>query len=277
MNDLRWIHVTGPHGDGVVCEQGAHVADWTPAEHAPVLFLSGASRMEPGSPIRGGVPVIFPWFGEDPEDRGRPAHGFARRLPWDVVETAEGPDGVRVSLQLADDEETRRMWPHRFALRLEAVFGAALEMSLRVENRDDAPLRFEEALHTYLAVGDVREAKLRGLEGTTYVDKLDGFARRTSGDEPLVFDREIDRVYLGTDATCRVDDPVLGRTLTVAKEGSRSTVVWNPWIDKAARLDDLDDDDWMAMLCVESGNVADDAITLAPGESHVIRVTITAA
>src|SRR5690606_12240761 len=127
----------------------------------PVLFLSGASRMEPGQPIRGGIPIVFPWFGPGPE--GRPQHGFARRLPWRVLEVAEAPQDVRVALELRDDDATRAWWPHAFALRLDARFGTTLDVTLRVENRDLRPFTFEAALHTYLAVDDVREVTLHGL------------------------------------------------------------------------------------------------------------------
>lgn len=271
MNTETLAWVQSPFGD--VCTQGAHVARWLSGGR-DVLFLSRRSRFERGQAIRGGVPVIFPWFGDDPEGLGRPAHGFARRMTWNLVEKRLEAEALHVALELSDDAGTRALWPHAFGLRLEAELGAALTLTLRVENRDGAPLRFETALHTYLAIGDVRRATLSGLAGATFLDKLDGGRRHREGRAPLAFTGEIDRVYVDTGATCTLEDPVLGRTLTVEKEGSRSTVVWNPWVEKAARLADMADDEWPAMLCVESGNVADDRVTLAPGATHTQRVRI---
>jgi glucose-6-phosphate 1-epimerase len=269
MDALEWIRT--PHGE--VCAQGGHVVRWR-VRGADVLFVSKKSRFEPGQPIRGGVPVVFPWFGDDPEGRGRVAHGFARRVPWRVLASESDAASTRVALDLVDDAGTRELWPWRFALRLEAELGDELAFALTVENRSTAALTCETALHTYLAVGDVRRCTLRGLEGAAYLDKLDGGRAKSAGPGPLTFAGEVDRTFLGTSAACRVEDPVLGRTLVVSKEGSRSTVVWNPWSAKAARLADMGDDEWSTMLCVESGNVGTDALQLAPGASHVMRVRI---
>jgi len=269
MDALTWIR--SPHGE--VCTQGAHVARWKTGG-ADGLFLSAKSRFERGQALRGGVPVIFPWFGDDPEGRGRPAHGFARRVEWRVVEQADEADALRVVLELVDDEHTRAQWPERFALRLTAVLGTTLELALRVENRGARPFRCEQALHTYLAVGDVRRCAVHGLENARYLDKLDGLREKRQPDEPLRFTGEVDRTYLATDSTCVLEDPVLARRLEVAKTGARSTVVWNPWLEKAKRLSDLGDDEWPSFVCVESGNIGADAVTLAPGAAHELRVQI---
>lgn len=269
MDALSWIRT--PHGE--LCTQGAHVVRWR-TRGQELLFLGRKSRFEPGQPIRGGVPLIFPWFGDDPEGRGRAAHGFARRVVWRVLADERAASETRVELELVDDEATRELWPHRFALRLEARLGDELELALNVTNRDETPFTCETALHTYLAVGDVRRISVHGLEGASYLDKLDGLRRKKAGPEPLTFAGEVDRTYVGTSATCRLEDPVLARTLAIAKQGSRSTVVWNPWIEGSKRFSDLGDEDWAHFLCVESANVAEDAIRLAPGASHTLRLRV---
>lgn len=265
MSELSWWRTR--HGD--VCLQGGHVTRWS-GRGGDVLFMSRQSHFEPGQAIRGGVPVIFPWFGDDPEGRGRSAHGFVRRLPWRVIDSAETADDARCTLEIADDETTRALWGHRFHLQLDVVFGATLTMSLLVENRDDVPFRCEMALHTYFTVGDVRRIAIRGLEHTSYLDKVDGMRQKREGSAPVAFTGEVDRVYLDTTATCQIDDPVLGRTIDVAKEGSRSTIVWNPWIDKSARMSDLGANEWSQFVCVESGNVGEAAMTLEPGARHTM-------
>ena len=265
MEALSWIR--SPAGE--VCAQGAHVTRWREG-----LFLSSKSRFEAGQAIRGGVPVIFTWFGDDPEGRGRPAHGFARRVDWRVVEQATTKGELRAVFELEDDEHTRAQGPGRFRLRLAVHLGAALELELRTENRGPEPLRCENALHTYLAVGDVHQVRLHGLTGAEYADKVAGGARGRQGAEPLSFHGEFDRVFR-SEATCRLEDFALGRTLVVEKSGSRSTIVWNPWSTKAARLSDLGDGEWTRFLCVESGNVGPEALQLAPGAAHVLGVRIT--
>lgn len=266
---LEWVR--SEHGE--LCAQGAHVTRWR-ADEAEVLFLPRRARFEPGQALRGGIPVIFPWFGDDPRKAGRGAHGFARRLPWRVVSQRDSKEALHAVLELLDTDETRALWPHRFALRLEVTLGAQLELALAVTNRDEQPFEFEEALHSYFQVGDVRAITLRGLENARYSDKLDAFRGKHAPNEPLSFVGPIDSVFNGTTAACEIEDIVMGRTVRIAKEHSRSTIVWNPWMEGAKRYPDLGDEDWAHFLCVESANVGEDAIQLAPGASHTLRVRV---
>jgi glucose-6-phosphate 1-epimerase len=124
------------------------------------------------------------------------------------------------------------------------------------------------ALHTYLAVGDVRQVAIAGLDGASYLDKVTGQPEVQVGDVTIV--AETDRVYdRGADVV--VTDPVLGRRLRVASEGAANTVVWNPWVAKSAAMPDFGDDEWPGMLCIEAGNVLDHAVTLEPGGSETVR------
>jgi glucose-6-phosphate 1-epimerase len=145
-----------------------------------------------------------------------------------------------------------------------------------LETRNDGaqPLLFEEALHTYFAIGDIRQVSVSALQGATYIDKTDEFKRKPQGDEPISFSRETDRLYVDTAATCVVHDPALGRSIVVEKSGSSSTVVWNPWIEKTKSLSDMAADDWMQMICIETANAADNAIRLTRGASHTLTARI---
>jgi glucose-6-phosphate 1-epimerase len=258
---------------GEVCTQGAQVVRWR-FDGSEVLFVGRKARFEPGQAIRGGIPVIFPWFGDDPQKLGRGAHGFARRLAWRVVERSDAKDATRVVLELEDSDATRALWPQRFLLRLEAQLGAQLELALTVTNRGDEPFEFEEALHSYFQVGDVRAISLRGLEGSTYLDKLDGFARKRASNEPQTFTGPVDNVHLDTESACEIEDIVHGRTLALHKRHSRSTVVWNPWVEGAQRLSDLGDEDWAHFLCVETANIGANAVQLAAGASHTMELRV---
>ena len=273
---LAVARVFGPAGTAEVYLRGAHVTAWTPAGGAPVIWMSEQSEYTPGVPLRGGVPICFPWFAGHPTDPTAPSHGFARLADWQLVEAREVGADVVLVFTLADSETTRvSAWPHRFEARYTITIGAELGLSLTVTNRESEAVSFEEALHTYLAVGDIRQTEVAGLEGAAFTDRLTG--DRPAESDPVRFTAETDRIYPATTATTRVTDAATDRVITVAKQGSASTVVWNPWIDKAAAMADFGDDEYTGMVCVETCNIRDDAITLAPGASHELSVRYTVA
>jgi len=239
----------------------------------PVLFCSRTSKFEVGKAIRGGVPIIFPWFGPHPTDPKMPQHGFVRAAEWKILNTARSSSGVAtVVLGFEASEATRAIWPHDFALRYTVSLGRRLEMALEVTNRSNSEFRFDEALHTYLAVSDVRNIHITGLEQTEYADKVDGLARKRLDDAPLRLTGETDRVFLNTGAVCRLHDPARSE-IAVGKEGSLSTVVWNPW-DKAENLVDLAGNQWPGMVCIETVNTMENSITLMAGASHTMKSTL---
>lgn len=278
---LARVLVETPHATAEVYLHGAHVTAWQPAGQAPVLWTSAASRFEAGAPIRGGVPICFPWFGAHPDARDAPAHGWARTTAWELLGAEEDASGdVTLELGLTDSAATRASaWPHRFAATYRVTVGATLRLELAVTNQEDAPVTLTDALHTYLAVGAVQDVRVEGLEGATYVDKVaapGGPADAHQGDGPVRFTAETDRVY-ASEGTVRVVDPGLGRTVTVAKDGSASTVVWNPWVAKAHAMPDFGDDEWPGMVCVEAANVGAAAVRLAPGETHRLAQSLAVA
>ena len=265
-----------PQAEAHVYLHGAHVSHFQPADGAAVLFMSDRSRFEPGEPIRGGVPVCFPWFGVRADAPDAPGHGFARHQLWEVESVEQTADGsVRAALRLESSDRTRALWPYEFRLRHVVTVGQTLTMTLETTNTSDQLFKFEQALHTYFAVGDVRRTAVHGLGQTEYLDKVDGQQPRRQGDAPLRIRSETDRVYIATRAACVLEDEAGGRQITIAKSGSNCTVVWNPWIDKAQRMGDFGDDEWARMLCIETCNVADHAVTLNAGASHTMSAVIT--
>ena len=267
--------VCAPQAEAEVYLQGAHVTHYQPRGDRPVLFLSERSRFERGAAIRGGVPIVFPWFGPKAGEPSAPMHGFARLAEWGVESAAQAPDGtVTIVLGLDAEGAAHPSWPRVCSLRYRVTVGETLRLALEVHNREGTAISYEEALHTYLAVGDVRQVLVAGLAGGRYIDKTDGMKRKMQETELVRLADETDRVYLGTKATCVLDDPVAGRRLTVEKSGSDATVIWNPWIAKAKAMPDFGDEEWPRMLCIETGNVADHALTLAPGQRHEMKATI---
>ena len=272
---LTRLRISSALATAEIALQGAHVTHFQPAGAAPVLFLSRSSHFAPGQPIRGGVPVCFPWFGPRAGRPASPAHGFARIMPWEV-ESLTGSDdrGVIAILRLASDDRTRAHWPHDFIARLRIEIARQLTLTIEVENTGTTPFQFEEALHTYFAVSDIRNGSVTGLEGAAYLDKVDSLRRKQLGSEPLRIETETDWVFSRSATTCIIDDPALSRRIIVEKSGSQTTVVWNPWIAKAAAMADFGDDEWPRMLCIETANTAEDAITLASGARHLMTATI---
>jgi glucose-6-phosphate 1-epimerase len=245
---------------------GAHVTSWQPAGHAPVLWLSGESQWAVAKPIRGGVPICFPWFGAHPSDTSAPSHGFARLRDWTLVEARDDDQGTtHLAFELAQAP---------FEASYRVAVGSSLVLVLEVRNPGTAAYSFEEALHTYFAVQDVRAIEIHGLEGTAYLDKVGGTTKRTQGPEPIRFTAETDRIYLDTQGACTIHDPGLRRRVVVRKSGSDATVVWNPWVAKSKAMPDFGDDEWPGMVCIETANVNVHAVTLAPGGRHTMTAAI---
>jgi len=275
---LIFARVTAPAAQATVYLHGAHLTDWQPAGEAPVLFLSARTELAPDKPIRGGVPVIFPWFGPRHDGLAGPSHGFARRSEWELAFAALAGDEVHLTFTLGPDQTSRALGYDHFRLAYRMAIGRALTLELTVANEPGAqgpPLQFEEALHTYFAVGDVRETTVTGLAGAEYIDKRDQMRRKLQPQGAMSLTGTTDRVYLDTAATCAIDDVAGKRRIVVEKTGSRSTVVWNPWAEVAATLPDMEVDAWPGMLCVETANVDDSAVTLKPGETHTMRAVIS--
>jgi len=252
---------------------GAHVTSWQPRGSEEVLFVSAKSRWEDGRAIRGGVPICFPWFADKAGDPKPPAHGFVRATAWQLESIVHAGDAVTVSMFTESNDDTKRWWPADFHLVHRATFGSELSLELVVRNTGATSLHFEEALHTYFRVGHIETARLQGLNTVQYVDKTD-LNRKKTQQGPLVIASETDRVYLNTKGAIELEDHSLRRRIEVAKENSFTTVVWNPWVEKAKALSDFGDGEWMQMVCIETSNVSDFAVELAPGEQHTMRAIV---
>ena len=268
---LPLIEVHNAHASAQVSLHGGQVLRFRPhTASADLLFVSERARYQAGTAIRGGVPVCWPWFGADPEGLGRPNHGFARTRLWSVAGTTALPDGAtRIALALTDTPDTRAIWPHGFQLGLEITVGPSLRLALLTRNTGGQPFTIAQALHSYLAVGELAQTTVAGLDGCHCIDKAAGTpgARRQQLGS-VTFTAEVDRIYTGAPAALSVQDGAGQRTLRIRSEGSRSAVVWNPGATLAAGMADLADDEYQRFVCVETANVADDAVTVPPGGEH---------
>ncbi|HEV2098979.1 MAG TPA: D-hexose-6-phosphate mutarotase [Stellaceae bacterium] len=270
------VSLDGVSGDLYL--QGAQATAWQPATERPVLFTSPHSAFAPGRAIRGGIPIVFPWFGPNRHAPAAPQHGFARTATWrlDGVETVDA-GSLTLTLSLGDGDVSSPFWPDRFRAIYTVTFAQTLTLRLAVQNRAPHPIVFEEALHAYFAISDIAGTAIAGLAGTTYIDKTDAARRKLQVADPVTITAETDRVYLDTPAQCVIEDRGWRRRIVIEKIGAASSVVWNPWAEKAAAMADLGDPAWRGMVCVESGNIADNAVRLAADAEHQMSTAISIA
>jgi D-hexose-6-phosphate mutarotase len=272
---LPVLRVDGAAARAEIYLHGATVTEWTPRGREPVLWVSSASRFTGDAAIRGGVPICFPWFGARAGHPESPSHGFARLSQWSLVDAHDDGEDVTVRLRLTDSQATGAgAWPHRFEAVYTVVVGSRLSLALTVTNRGEDVAVFEEALHTYLGVCDIRATQVSGLQGAAFYDQLAGPGPEPGESDPVRFGAETDRIYLGTRAPATVRDDEAGRSVLIEKDGSETTVVWNPWIDKAQALPDFGDDEWRRMVCVEVSNIGAAAVRLGPGASHTMAAIV---
>ena len=270
--EMPMLQVSTHWSTAEVYLHGAHVTHFRKREEPPLLFLSQCSRFAAHEPIRGGIPVIFPWFGP----RGCfPQHGFARLKTWELKEVIPASDGS-VSLRLCFPPVPEAASFPPWGVEYIITVSDSLSLRLEITNLSKStPFSFENCLHTYFEVGDVSAISVKGLKGTSYLDKVENFARKAEKNDAIEISSEIDRVYLETTGPVSIEDRSQNRIISVEKEGSASTVVWNPWITKAQNMSDFGNDEYQRMVCVESGNVGDQKVELPPGETSVLKVTIS--
>jgi len=264
--------VKNTHASASIALQGAHLMTFQPHDEEPVIWLSKYAKFAAGKSIRGGVPICWPWFGPHATDAKLPGHGPARTVMWDVLETKTLPDGSTfISFGLIDSDAIRAQWPNPSTVKIEMTIGKALRIELVTHNTGKQSFVLGEALHTYFHISDVAQMTIRGLEGCDYLDKVGEPARRKQQDG-IVIDSEVDRVYVNTAADCIIEDRGLKRAIRIAKSGSNSTVVWNPWTEKADKMGDFGHDGHRGMVCVESANAFENLVTVKPGETHRLSV-----
>lgn len=274
-------------GTAVIALRGGQALSYIPHGGAEVLWLSPMARLDAGKAVRGGIPVCWPWFGPHPSGPGLPAHGVARMADWDVVSAAGDAATARLCLGLRSPRGAAAQngavapWQN-LELTLTVTLGATLDLELTSHNHGETAAVVTQALHTYLRVGDVAALRIAGLDGRDYVDQLAGPPRDAAHDGvelrrqagEVTITGEVDRIYVGTGDTVIASDPVLGRRIAISKQGSLSTVVWNPWVEKAARLGDLGPDGYRSFVCIETANAASDRRVVAPNQTHVLAASI---
>jgi glucose-6-phosphate 1-epimerase len=245
MPAIRWRSRDGARA--IATLQGAQLVSWIPAHGEECLYVSPRSPFKIGRPIRGGVPVAFPQFG----DRGPlPQHGFARTLAWSLTGERESGPEAQVTFSVESTPQSLALWPGTFRLEIIATIGGPrLDVQLRVANTGPDAFAFTGALHTYFRISEAFTVRLEGLRGTRYVERGTS-AGSTEPREMVTAVDPIDRVYLGAPPATRLRDA--GRVLRIEQRGFNDTVVWNPGEERTAQMPDMPRDGFRQMLCVEA-------------------------
>ncbi|CAD5204161.1 D-hexose-6-phosphate mutarotase [Pseudomonas sp. FEN] len=284
LDELNGWRIRHGQAELLVAQQGAQILSYQLTGQPPLIWLNNEALFKQGTGIRAGVPVCWPWFGNfsrNPDSvqamrqasDAPTAHGLVRTMNWSLQGIEADGDSVNVTFSLPLPEGGLPGWPHKVGLTLRIRLGETLHIELTSQNQDDHPVSLSQALHTYFAVSDVRNVHVEGVDGLAYIDTADGWKQvRQQGE--LRFAGETDRIYQNAPARLSIVDPTWERRIELNTQGSRSAVIWNPWIDRASQLADMADDGWQKMLCIETANVMDDVVTLAPGASHTLGVTI---
>lgn len=250
---------------------GAHVLSYQRHDEPASIWLSDKAVLDGSKPIRGGIPLCWPWFGPAPArvGSGKPSHGFARTSLWTLDGVSDHGDGTLVHLSLRDNETTRQLWPHAFELELDVLVGKELALVLTTRNTGKEPLVYGGALHTYLQISAPEAVSVSGL-GEPYADKLTG--QNGQQQSALTLNGPLDRVYWQPDAQVSIQDGE--RETRVVSGNHDSVVVWTPWLEGATAMADMSDDGYRTMLCVEAAIAGEAGVTVAPDEEHSFSTVI---
>lgn len=281
--ELNCWRITSDSAELLIAQQGAQVLSYQRVGEPPLLWLSDQALFKQGKSVRAGVPVCWPWFGNlarNPQSvqamyqaSEAPAHGLARGRDWQLLGIDSSSTELRIDFTLPQALGHLPGWPHTVALNLSIVMGEQLNLTLCSENLGSDPVTISQALHSYFAVSDIRQVRVEGVAGLNYIETLANWEQRNQQGD-LGFAGETDRIYLQAPEQLSIVDPAWNRRILLRSSGSRSAVIWNPWTDRAAELIDMANDGWQRMLCIETANVWDDLVQLAPGARHTLSLSI---
>lgn len=265
---LPMIKINHSKANALISIHAGQVLSFQPVnEPEDLMFLSEKAYYQSGKAIKGGAPVCWPWFGPDPEDLGRPGHGFVRNRAWNVISTATTTDGdIIVTLGLENTVETEGIWPNSFVLTQEITIGESLNLALITHNTGNKAFPITQAFHTYFKIGDINQVSVLGLEDCHYIDKTDNSADKQQVGA-ISINGEVDRIYLDVKDQMVIDDAALKRRIRITSKGNKTAVVWNPWAKISSEMADLQDNDYQRLLCVETTNAATDIVQVEPGTS----------
>ncbi|MGB5636967.1 MAG: D-hexose-6-phosphate mutarotase [Waterburya sp.] len=265
------IEVSNEYAQATISVYAGHILSFKPVnQQEDVIFLSSKVDYQSGKAIRGGTPICWPWFGPDPEAKGRPNHGFVRNRLWQMRDAIATQDGAtKITMGLVDTPETRKIWDYSFDLAIAITVGSVLTVELITRNTGEQPFTITQALHTYFKIGDINQVAVLGLQDQEYLDKVDGGKQKTQTGE-VTFSGECDRIYLDVQPELVIEDRLLNRKIRVTATNSKTAIVWNPGADVAAKMADLGDRDYENFVCLETANAANEIIEVSAGNQYIL-------
>ena len=258
------IQLSNDHGTVAIALHGAHIIEYIPANQKPVIFTSKEAIYREGKAIRGGIPLCWPWFSAHPTDHSLPSHGYARIQFWQVVKTSHKDGITSISFEINHNQ---------LRANVTITLGESLEISLTTTNLSEEIKTIGGALHSYFLISDIEAISINGMDNTRYLDTLTNHVENQSGD--IFITKETDRIYMNTSESVTIVDRNWDRTIIIDKTGSKSTVIWNPWIEKSKQMSDLKNEDYRNFICVETANTLEDVYHLTPGSKHSLTTKIT--
>jgi glucose-6-phosphate 1-epimerase len=275
QENIMMIDVENEFASAQITTHGGCVLSFTPKGGKDLLWVSPTAIYNGQKPVRGGVPICWPWFGANTQEASAPAHGFVRNAVWHLEHIANLDSGVtEIVLTFDSNAETLTIWPHSFHLALKIIVGEKLAMSLITTNLSEHDIQITEAFHTYFNVADARDLVITGLGGSTHLDKLSNAPAEQKGDT-LVLKPPKDSVYLNQTADILIKDAANNRNIVIEKQHADSAVVWNPGPVTVKGFADVPDDLWPAFVCVEAGNVFENAVMIASGQKHTMTMMLS--
>jgi glucose-6-phosphate 1-epimerase len=266
--DFPLIRISNRSADALISIYAAQVLSFQPVdESTDLLFLSPQSVYTEGQAIRGGIPVCWPWFGENTEGLQRVKHGFVRNHFWQVLETSSSDCETTVHLIFKENFRQEKNWQQPFSLVLKIIVGTTLQLNLTTYNTGNQAFTITQAFHSYFQVGDIHHVQILGLADCAYIDKLDS-SNSKAQNGALVVNQEIDRIYAHPENQLLILDTKLNRGIQITANNTKTAVVWNPWVETTQKLPDLADNAYKSFVCVEVGNIAFDDIQVLPDTCH---------
>ena len=270
-----FINIDNEHAGAVVSIYGAQVLSYKKktnnTEASDLFFVSEKAYFEEGKAIKGGIPICWPWFGDDQEKVGKKIHGFVRTMLWQLDETTTLEGGeTHVVLSVGETPETLKLWPHNFNLKLAIIVGKTLKLSLQTINTSESSFVITQALHPYFAIDQIDQTKVLGLDKASYIDKVAGETTLQLQSNDVTFNQELDRIYIDVPSELVLLDESSERKVKIKSKGSKTAIVWNPWIEISQKSGDLIDTAYQHFVCVETANAVDDKVIIESNQSHTM-------
>jgi len=251
LEDLPCFVLTCGQATAVISSYGAHLLSYKPTAEVEVIYLSPEAAWQNNTPIRGGVPVCWPWFGPvaaefNPAAQKLPNHGVVRTELWQLVTQSVTESAVSIEFHIETKALPYSDAPSYLSLTLQLT-----ETALTLTLNSDQGLQ-QAALHSYFNVDSVHQVSVSPLSGD-YLDKVQGGGRFVQPQPELKFTAEVDRVYLNTADELTLDQQ--STAVQITQKGHDASVLWNPWTEKAAALKDLPDTGYLDYVCVETARL----------------------